>query len=154
MFMQFTYNGTNGSRSLINHFIISSNFLTNVCDYFTHDSVGNLSDHVALFITCKIDCNDRIIIDELTVHVLKPKWKFSNKDHINHYPLELDRRLFLFKMSSELINCKHCTSTNDHESQTTDFHNRLVLAMRESIAVYILDSVDSIKQMFNTWLGC
>ena len=48
-------------------------------------------------------------------------------------------------MSSELINCKHCTSTNGHESQITDFHARLVLAMRESMAVHIPHSVDSLK---------
>ena len=120
---------------MIDHFIISSNFINNVCDYFTHDSVYSLSDYVPLFITCKIDCNDLIIIDEPTAHVPKPKWKFANKDHINHYHLELDRRLCLFKMSSELINCQHCASTNDYESQKTEFHDRLVLAMRESMDV-------------------
>ena len=65
--IQFTYTGVNGRRSLIDHFIISSNFLTYVCDYFTHDSVDNLSDHVPLFITCKIDCNDMIIIEKLNM---------------------------------------------------------------------------------------
>ena len=98
-----------------------------------------------MFITCKIDCNDLIIIDEPTEHVSKPKWKFANKDHIDHYHLELNRILCLFKMSSELINCKHCTSTNDQESQITNFHDRLVLAMRESMAVHIPHSVDRIK---------
>ena len=142
----FTYTGIDGSRSLIDHFILSSNYLSNICDYFTHDSVDNLSDLVLLFITCKLDCNDLIIIDEPTVHVPKPKWKFTNKDHIHHYHVELERRLTcLFKMSSELINCKHCTSTNDHESQITDFHDRLVLAVRESRAVDIPHSIDSIK---------
>ena len=141
--IQFTYTVINGSRSFIDHFIISSNILSNVCDYFTHDSVDNLSDHVPLFIAYNIDCSDLIIIDEPTAHVPKPKWKFENKDHINHYHVELDRRLCLFKMSSELINCKH--STNDHDSQITDFHDILVLSMRESMAVHIPHSVDSIK---------
>ena len=104
-----------------------------------------LSDHFPLFITCVIDGNDLIIIDEPTAHVPKPTWKFANKDHINHYHLELDRRLCLFKMYSELINCKHCTSTNDHESQITDFHDRLVITMRESIVVHIPHSGDNIK---------
>ena len=113
--------------------------------YFTHDSVDN-SDHVPLCITCKIDCNDLIIIDEPTAHVPKLKWKFTNKDHINHFHLELDRRLWLLKILSELINCKHCTSTNDHERQIMDFHDTLVL-MRESMAIYIPYSIDSIKQM-------
>ena len=98
--------------------------------YFTHDSVGN-SDHVPLCITCKIDCNDLIVIDEPTAHVPKLKWKF----------LELDRRLWLFKIFSELINCKHCTSTNDHERQIADFHDTLVL-MRESMATSIYSVLD------------
>ena len=81
--IQFTYTGINVSRSLIDHFNISSNFLSIVCDYFTHDSLDNLSDHVPLFITCKISCNDLIIIDEPTAHVPTSKWKFANNDHIN-----------------------------------------------------------------------
>ena len=48
-------------------------------------------------------------------------------------------------MSSELTNGKHCTSTNDNDSQITEFHDRLVLAMRESMVVHIPHSVDSTK---------
>ena len=73
--IEFTYTGINGNRSIINQFIISSDLLTNVCDYFTHDSVDTLSDHVPLFITCKIHCNEVIIIDEPTADVPKPKCK-------------------------------------------------------------------------------
>ena len=68
--------------------------------------------------------------------------RFSDTSNVN---LIWDRRLCLFEISSELINCKHCTSTNDHKSQITVFHDRLVIAMSESMAVHIPHSGDSLK---------
>ena len=49
--------GVNNSTSLIDHFIVSDSIHTNVLDYYTKDSVDNLSDHISLFIniTCIVE---------------------------------------------------------------------------------------------------
>ena len=45
-----TYTGMNNTSSLIDHFIMSENMCLLANNYYTMDSVDNLSDHVPLFI--------------------------------------------------------------------------------------------------------
>ena len=48
--IEHTYRGFNNSVSLIDHFIVSENIQTHVEEYYTEDSIDNLSDHIPLFI--------------------------------------------------------------------------------------------------------
>ena len=56
-FVEHTYMGVNNSTSLIDHFIMSDSIHTHVLDYYTKDSVDNLSDHIPLCIniTCIVE---------------------------------------------------------------------------------------------------
>ena len=47
--MAYTYKGANNATSLIDHFIVSEDETMLASDYFTLDSVDNLSDHVPLY---------------------------------------------------------------------------------------------------------
>ena len=42
--------GCNQSKSIIDHFIVSENIERYVQEYYTEESVDNLSDHVPLYI--------------------------------------------------------------------------------------------------------
>ena len=48
--VEHTYIGVNNSTSLIDHLIVSNSIHTNVLDYYTKDSVDNLSDHIPVCI--------------------------------------------------------------------------------------------------------
>ena len=45
----YTYKGASNATSLIDHFIVSEDLTMLASDYFTLDSVDNLSDHVPLY---------------------------------------------------------------------------------------------------------
>ena len=51
----YTYKGANNATSLIDHFIESEDVTMLASDYFTLDSVDNLSDHVPLYLFLKCD---------------------------------------------------------------------------------------------------
>ena len=94
--IQFTYTGIDGNTSLIDHFIMSSNFISSVHDYFTSDSIDNLSDHIPLFITCKCVCINESDIDSAAERLPKPLWKFASKDHIDLYQLDFNNNNYIY----------------------------------------------------------
>ena len=79
--VEYTYIGVNNSTSLIDHFIVSNSIHTNLLDYYTKDSVDNLSDHipVCINITCIVDTVPNN--PELVMHS-KPVWGLVQPDHI------------------------------------------------------------------------
>ena len=82
--VEHTYIGVNNSTSLIDHFIVFNSIHTNVLDYYTKDSVDNLSDHIPLCIniTCIVETVPNN--PEPVMHS-KPVWGLVQPDHIQKY---------------------------------------------------------------------
>ena len=68
--VEHSYMGVNNSTSLIDHFIVSDSIHTNVLDYYTQDSVDNLSDDipVCINITCIVETVPNILNQLCTVN--------------------------------------------------------------------------------------
>ena len=79
--VEHTYIGVNNNTSLIEHFIVSDSIHTNVLDYYTKDSVDNLSDYIPLFIniTCIVET---VPNNHEPVMHSKPVWGLSHPDYI------------------------------------------------------------------------
>ena len=100
--MEHTYRGVNNSTSLIDHFIVSDSIHTKILDYYTNDSVDNLSDHIPLLI------NSQCIVEtvpnnpEPVMHS-KPVLELAQPDHIQKYQDKLNELLYNFLPTDEMF---------------------------------------------------
>ena len=125
--VEHTYIGVNNSTSLIDHFIVSNSIHTNLLDYYTKDSVDNLSDHipVCINITCIVETVPNN--PELVMHS-KPVWGLVQPDHIQKYQDELNELLYNFLPIDEMF----MSSVNDSlclkKEHITEFHGNIITA--------------------------
>ena len=93
-----TYTGINNTSSLIDHFIMSENMCLLANNYYTMDSVDNLSDHVPLFIV--VNCFvETVPIESVKIASRSPLWRKASSRDIQQYQLEVGTRHY----SSELL---------------------------------------------------
>ena len=77
--VQYTFTGIQHNHSLIDHYIVPQNLLETISQYYTVDSVDNLSDHLPLF--CHLSIDDNNVHNE---HAFLGKPYVSNKSHWQH----------------------------------------------------------------------
>ena len=81
---------------------MSDSIHTKILDYYTNDSVDNLSDHIPLFI------NSQCIVEtvpnnpEPVMHS-KPVWELAQPDHIQKYQDKLNELLYNFLPTDEMF---------------------------------------------------
>ena len=63
----------------------------------------------------------------------RPVWKINGDEDLNRYHTELDKRLKIFKMSDDLINCTNCNYKQKHELEIIMFHDKIIVVCRDSI---------------------
>ena len=120
--------GANNSISLIDHFIVSDSIHTNVLNYYTNNSVDNLSDHipVCINITCIVESVPNN--PEPVMHS-KPVWGLVQQDHIQKYQDELNELLYNFLPTDEMF----MSSVNDSlclkKKHITEFHDNNITGM-------------------------
>ena len=90
--MAYTYKGASNATSLIDHFIVSEDLTVLASDYFTLDSVDNLSDHVPLYMFLKCDV-DTVTTKSVNAPTRSPVWGLASCHDIEQYQLELDKML-------------------------------------------------------------
>ena len=88
----YTYKGASNATSLIDHFIVSEDLTVLASDYFTLDSVDNLSDHVPLYMFLKCDV-DTVTTKSVNAPTRSPVWGLASCHDIEQYQLELDKML-------------------------------------------------------------
>jgi len=127
----------NGSKTLIDHFLVSSNLSEKLMKYTVVDTVHNISDHVA--ISCKLNfdiSND--IIPKNKANPNRPAWDIATNIDIEIYKELIDKYLLEIPLPSSLINCQDFNCKN-HHNDICSFHNAiddaLVKACEESIPV-------------------
>ena len=74
--VQYTFTGIQHNDSLIDHYIVLQNLLETIPQYYTADSVDNLSDHLPLF--CHLSIENNNLHSE---HAFIGKHYVSNKSH-------------------------------------------------------------------------
>ena len=124
--VHYTFTGIKHNHSLIDHYIVSQNLLETISQYYTVDSVDNLSDHLPLFCHLSIDNNN---VHSEHAFIGKPyvsnksHWQHASKKQIHDYQTDLDKRLKSFTLPKRIISCKE-TSTCSHRSDIATFHAR------------------------------
>ena len=137
--VQYTFTGIQHNHSLIDHYLVSQKLLDTISQYYTVDSVDNLSDHLPLFCHLSIDNNnlhsEQGIIGKPYVSN-KSHWQHASEKQIHDYQTDLDKRLKSFTLPKGIISCKE-TSTCSHRPEIATFHDNIVTALNESMLTHI-----------------
>ena len=113
--------------------------LETISQYYTVDTVDNLSDHLPLFNHLSIDNNN---VHSEHAFIGKPyvsnksHWQHASKKQIHDYQTDLDKRLKSFTLPKGIISCKE-TSTCSHRPDIATFHDNVVTALNESLLAHI-----------------
>ena len=153
--VQYTFTGIQHNHSLIDHYIVTQNLLDTISQYYTADSVDNLSDHLPLFCHLSIDNNNLH-----SEHAIISIPYVSNKFHLQHasekqihdYQTDLDKRLKAFTLPKGIISSRE-TFTCSPRPEIATFHDNIVTALNESMLAHI-SSVKNNHKTPSTNPGC
>ena len=148
--IEHTYRGFNNSVSLIDHFIVSENIQTHVEEYYTEDSIDNLSDHIPLFIQL------RCIVESVPINVVpvmqsKPVWGLAHPHHIQKYQLELNELLCEFLPADEMFMGSSMNSLCLKKEYITNFHDNIITASYLSMQKHIPYNRDAKAKVIPGW---
>ena len=122
----YTYQcNATGSRSLIDHMLVSSNLahLMNRC--FTKDNVDNGSDHIAVIAEFEFPCH------YFKQNNIKPKprvaWYKARIHDIEQYKKSLDNALDGIEIPREACECRN-VNCDEHQTIIETFHNNIIKA--------------------------
>ena len=126
--IEFTYiSDMNGAKSLIDHFIISSQILECVTNVCVMNDVENQSDHLPISLSINLPIEKVQIINERNF-ISKPKWFVADFAMLQCYKNELDKALKQIILPLHIIECdtKLCTI---HECHIQLFHDQIIHAL-------------------------
>ena len=116
--------------------------LDTISQYYTVDSVDNLSDHLS------IDNNnlhrEHAIIGKPYVSN-KSHWQHASEKQIHDSQTDLDKRLKSFTLPKGISSCKE-TSTCSHRPEIVTFHDNIVKALNESMLAHISSAKNNLKK--------
>lgn len=122
--VDYTYeNITTGSRSLIDHFMVSENLFDLLSTYGVEHKGYNPSDHSTLFMSVNIP--PPVIYDTTIKSEIKPDWGKVSQDHIADYRALLSDLLDGIVIPHEAIMCQHLKCT-EHRIEIDCFHDRII----------------------------
>ena len=105
--IDYTYCGPNQAFSVIDHFIISRCLSSSIAVYKTISSMGNISDHVPLFLDVEWH-SPKItnIFDPITDQIPNPLWGRATQAQVEHYQSRLDLYLSNIVVQYTALLCK------------------------------------------------
>ena len=116
---------TSGSKSHIDHVLISSNIRDYVKSCNSIDSVNNNSDHIAFRVELDLCC-DYFSSNEIS-HTPKPAWYKVSIDDTTKYKQELDHLLKEINCPIDLFECSNVGCTK-HGEKIENFCNEILSA--------------------------
>jgi len=112
----------NGTKSTIDHFIVSDNLYEYVSYVNSTHDVENLSDHSVLSVGFNITVeNVHIVVHEEA----KLLWANASDDNINQHKANLDKQLINIEMYAEALYCKDFMCTQ-HRKYLESFHDEII----------------------------
>ena len=121
----YTYESlTNGCRSMIDHFLVSENLSSSVCDVSIKHDVDNISDHSILSLSVNLEKIDLMINVENEAKLL---WSRASDEDIKCYKACLDEELSKIQLDQNAFNCTE-PFCQDHNASLELFHNAIVKA--------------------------
>ena len=145
-----TFIGINGTRTLIDHFLLSDNIIHDVIGYSTIDLIDNLSDHLPLFVVFKCSVS--------YVHALphifngRPNCRWSDSKTIKFYKTVLDIKLKEIVFPLHLLSCTNISCDN-HIADIEYIYSHIVNAciISTSITVQYQRKVTSSRNITPGW---
>ena len=122
--IEYTYvNEATGSKSVIDHFLVTQNLIGRVRKYFTIEEGHNLSDHIPLLIHFDFEAADASSTRRR--YKAKPRWTRANAQQKEAYRAELHRLLAAVQLPFETLACTEhrCEA---HTQQLSDYYEALV----------------------------
>ena len=134
--VKFTYKGINNSVSLIDHFIMTENMCLLTKNYYTMDSVDNLSDHVPVFMI--LNCSVKTVpIESDKVFSRSPLWGIASSYDIQQYQLELDNILQYCYPTTDMLLCDNGNSLCLEREYVSKFHDAIMNATHLAMVKHI-----------------
>lgn len=107
-------NRSNHARSVIDHFILSSNLVHMMSSGMVKHSGDNLSDHSAIEIKLSCDTNLTKDLPKKTTQSNKPQWRAACNEDIENYKLELDTMLDEYQLPYSLLTCNNLKCSDEN----------------------------------------
>ena len=114
-----------GSRSLIDHVLVSSNIKEFVKSCNPIDSIDNSSDHIA--INVKLNLNCKYFTSKEITHLPKIAWYKASIENKEMYKEELDILLNQIDAPVDLFECRNVDCT-EHLEQIQHLHDNVIAA--------------------------
>ena len=132
-----------GSRSKIDHVIVSNNLVDNVIDYLPMDDINNMSDHLVVMVELDIHC-EYFSINNGNKKV-KPNWYKATMYDINMYKKALHHELSKIVTLDEVISCRdfNCTC---HFDEIERLHNDIITACLNASKMIPSSGADKTKK--------
>ena len=135
-----------GTRSLIDHFILSDNAMCMLDTYTTIDDVNNCSDHVA--VKCTFDYAVHLNVISMdgshddSPSVGRPAWHNATENDIRNYKCKLTELLDRVRTPSEALYCTYVNCTN-HSDIICTFYDNIMTALVRACEETIPKSIPS-----------
>ena len=154
--VKFTYKGINNSVSLIDHFIMTENMCLLTKNYYTMDSVDNLSDHVQVFMI--LNCSVKTVpIESDKVFSRSPLWGIASSYDIQQYQLELDNIIQYCYPTTDMLLCDNGNSLCLKREYVSKFHDAIMNATHLAMVKHILHTGKPKLNVIPGWdieMGC
>ena len=123
--VNYTFEGANGARSLIDHFIVSDKIKDFVSCIYTIDSVDNPSDHVALCCDFNIDLNFIEVCIDKNNYEQRPCWYKASLIDIDKYKSVMNSLINELYVPRDALKCLN-VNCKMHHAEIECFYNALV----------------------------
>ena len=120
--MLYTFFGHAGSKTLIDHFIVTVNISQFVSKYYTLDLMENISDHMPFYV--EIDNHTTMIystVDTCITPRVRALWSGASVDDITKYKQYVDLYLDSIYVPFESLLCKDYNCDNSYHCDELRF---------------------------------
>lgn len=138
--VDYTYESSScGSRSILDHFVLSTNLFNDIIEYSVSHPIDNFSDHSPLELKLNFH------IEYLKPYVIKPtvrfKWDGASPDQLNNYKASLDNFLSLNSCDNDDVDAcyaaivKSCVSATEMSIPIRRFSKKRVYKWSANVKV-------------------
>ena len=111
-------------------------------EYYTHDSIDNLSDHIPLFfeLKCIVQSTQTVLSEPTPVMQSKPVWGLAEPHHIQKYQVQLNKQLYKFLPTDNMF--VETDSLCLKQECITKFHDNIIDLFLRPCLCYQLQSIE------------
>ncbi len=135
----YTYESKqNGTRSILDHFIVTENLFSYISEHYVIDHIDNTSDHLPLYIKFNIYVNycEIPVKNNHSSLFRQYLWKSATHEQINAYALTLDSYLDNIFIPVDALNCS-APACNVHQDEINAYCNDIILSCLQASNVTI-----------------